>query len=289
MFKIGEFSKLGQVSTRMLRHYDKLGLLKPSHTDRFTGYRYYTIDQLLTLHRILALKDLGLSLQQIESLLQADDVPLAQMQGMLRLKQAEIRQQLAEEQMRLQRVAARLRLLEQADEPAPYEFLVKPVPPQPIASIQMTVPHISEMGYYCAKLYGELYQLLAAENIAPQEPELTLYHNETYVEEDLVVETAVAISTEVLDQYDQHPAQAETLVLRELPAAEQVAAVMYEGPLMEMNAAVMALLRWIGLNRHAPCGPLRELHLSGPVHEGVDAGSVVTAVVELQMPIVAVA
>ncbi|MCA9980244.1 MAG: MerR family transcriptional regulator, partial [Anaerolineales bacterium] len=102
MFKIGEFSKLGQVSTRMLRHYDKLGLLKPSHTDRFTGYRYYTIVQLLTLHRILALKDLGLSLQQIESLLQTDDVPLAQMQGMLRLKQAEIRQQLAEEQMRLQ-------------------------------------------------------------------------------------------------------------------------------------------------------------------------------------------
>jgi DNA-binding transcriptional MerR regulator len=40
MFKIGDFSRVAQISVRMLRHYDKLGLLTPSHTDRFTGYRY---------------------------------------------------------------------------------------------------------------------------------------------------------------------------------------------------------------------------------------------------------
>ena len=68
MFKIGDFSRLAQVSVRMLRHYDKLGLLTPSHIDRFTGYRYYTIDQLPRLHRIIALKDLGLSLEQIGQL-----------------------------------------------------------------------------------------------------------------------------------------------------------------------------------------------------------------------------
>ena len=59
MFKIGDFSRLAQVSVRMLRHYDKLGLLEPSYTDRFTGYRYYTIDQLPRLNRIVALNDLG--------------------------------------------------------------------------------------------------------------------------------------------------------------------------------------------------------------------------------------
>ena len=62
MFKIGDFSRLAQVSVRMLRHYDKLGLLEPSYTDRFTGYRYYTIDQLPRLNRIVALNDLGLTL-----------------------------------------------------------------------------------------------------------------------------------------------------------------------------------------------------------------------------------
>ena len=101
MFKIGDFSKLGQVSTRMLRHYDKLGLLVPNHIDEWTGYRYYTVEQLAQLHRIIALKELGLSLQQIADL-QANDKPLSveQLQGMLLLKQAETEQELAEKQTR---------------------------------------------------------------------------------------------------------------------------------------------------------------------------------------------
>ncbi len=60
MFKIGDFSKLGQVSVRMLRHYDQLGLLKPDHIDTFTGYRYYAVEQLVRLNRILFFKDFGI-------------------------------------------------------------------------------------------------------------------------------------------------------------------------------------------------------------------------------------
>lgn len=69
MFKIGEFSKMTQVSARMLRHYDKLGLLQPNVVDRFTGYRYYTLEQIPQLNRLLALKDLGFSLNEIAHLL----------------------------------------------------------------------------------------------------------------------------------------------------------------------------------------------------------------------------
>ena len=63
MLKIGDFSKLSYVSAKALRHYDDLGLLQPAHIDPATGYRYYTVDQLPRLHRILALKDLGLALE----------------------------------------------------------------------------------------------------------------------------------------------------------------------------------------------------------------------------------
>ena len=91
MFKIGDFSRLAQVSVRMLRHYDKLGLLEPSFTDRFTGYRYYTIDQLPRLNRIVALNDLGLTLAQIADLLGKDDkLPAEQLRGMLALRRAEL-------------------------------------------------------------------------------------------------------------------------------------------------------------------------------------------------------
>ena len=69
MLKIGDFSKLGQVSVRMLRHYDQLGLLNPDQIDKFTGYRYCAVEQLARFNRILFFKDLGFSLQQIKDLL----------------------------------------------------------------------------------------------------------------------------------------------------------------------------------------------------------------------------
>ena len=58
MFTVGEFSQLAQVSKRLLRYYDEIGLLKPSHTDRSTGYRYYSAAQMTDLNRILALKEI---------------------------------------------------------------------------------------------------------------------------------------------------------------------------------------------------------------------------------------
>lgn len=69
MFKIGDFSRFGQVTVKALRHYDRCGLLKPAHADETSGYRYYSAAQLPRLNRILALKDLGFTLSQIAGLL----------------------------------------------------------------------------------------------------------------------------------------------------------------------------------------------------------------------------
>src|SRR5690349_14634726 len=110
MIKIGDFARLAQVSIVTLRHYDEIGLLKPSTVDKFTGYRYYSINQLPRLNRILALKDLGFSLEQIEQML--GGVSLEEMRGMLKLRQAEQEQKLAEEEARLRRIAMRLRQIE---------------------------------------------------------------------------------------------------------------------------------------------------------------------------------
>ena len=74
MFRIGEFAQIAQVSGRQLRFYDQLGLLRPAHIDQQTGYRYYTIRQLPRLNSILALKELGLSLEQIGPLLENEIV-----------------------------------------------------------------------------------------------------------------------------------------------------------------------------------------------------------------------
>src|SRR5690242_7307675 len=100
MFRIGDFSRLSLVPVSALRYYDELGLLKPVKVDPVSGYRYYSATQLTRLNRLLALKDMGLSLEQIARLLDKELTP-EQIRGMLKLKQAELRQQLEEGQIRL--------------------------------------------------------------------------------------------------------------------------------------------------------------------------------------------
>ena len=121
--KIGDFARIGQVTVQTLRHYDELGLLKPSEVDPPSGYRYYVLNQLPRLHRILALRDLGFSLEQIAHLID-DDLPPTELRGMLRLKQAELRQQVNEGLDWLERLEARLRLIEGEGEETMHSTLV---------------------------------------------------------------------------------------------------------------------------------------------------------------------
>src|SRR5215510_3587127 len=107
MFRIGLFARLCQVSVSALRYYDEIGLLKPSHVDRFTGYRYYTADQVPRLNRITSFKELGLSLEAIDQPL-AQNVPTHQLSEMLRRKESELEGQIGEYQEQLERVKARL-------------------------------------------------------------------------------------------------------------------------------------------------------------------------------------
>src|SRR5215471_5373295 len=92
MFSIGEFAHLGGVSVRTLRHYDEIGLLRPADVDPGTGYRAYSADQLGQLNRIVALKDLGLSLAQVRRLIAG--ITLEELQGMLTLRRAQLEQEL---------------------------------------------------------------------------------------------------------------------------------------------------------------------------------------------------
>src|SRR5262245_21915487 len=185
MLKIGDFSKLSRVSVITLRYYDELGLLKPAQVDRFTGYRYYSIDQLPRLNRILALKDLGFSLEETAGLLN-DDLSPAQMRELLRAKQAQIQQRVAEEQARLARVEARLRQIEQEDSMPAYEVTLKHVEPQMVAAVRETIESPNEIG----RLFDEVYTYLTAYEVEPAGPPQALWHTS---ECDLDAEAAVPI------------------------------------------------------------------------------------------------
>src|SRR6266404_7353666 len=103
MLKIGDFSRLSQVSVKTLRYYDEVGLLKPTQVDQVSGHRYYSVAQLRQLHRILALRDLGFSLEQIAYVFEGEP-STEEPRGMLRLRRAEPQQRLRKEQECLDRV-----------------------------------------------------------------------------------------------------------------------------------------------------------------------------------------
>jgi DNA-binding transcriptional MerR regulator len=280
MFRIGDFSQLGQVSIRTLRLYDEMNLLKPAQIDKFTGYRYYTIEQLPRLNRILALKDLGLSLDQIGELLKRD-LPVDQLRGMLMLKQAEIEQQMQEMQAQMRRVAARLNQIEREGKPPQYEVVIKAVEAQTIASCRRVVPDLSAMQGYRCEMYESLYRWLADNRIEALAPELAIYYNTEYVEHDVDMELGTLIDRQAFAA----GIRPDSISVRELPAIETMASAIHKGDIWDVGQAMVALYSWIGSHGYASAGPYRELHLFWRELE-IETERFQNIVVEMQIPIV---
>jgi DNA-binding transcriptional MerR regulator len=138
MIRIGDFSKLSRVPVKTLRYYAEMGLLQPVVVDAFTGYRLYEYSQLSVLNRILALKDLGFSLD--------DDLSVKQMRGMLKLHQMEVRQRVQQEAERLERIETRLRQIEQEKCMSKNDVVIKSADEIKVAFVRGVVPTPPDQG-----------------------------------------------------------------------------------------------------------------------------------------------
>jgi len=254
MFKIGEFARMGQVSVRTLRHYEELGLLNPFEIDRFTGYRYYSTAQLPRLNRILALKDLGLSLEEIGQLLDEDLSP-EQLKGMLRLKQTELSRRLKETQTQLSRLQNWLSQLElegskEMNLLSQYEITLKKIEPFLVASIRQTMPAYG----YLRGPFEELRSYLAGFGWNKSRASLVIWHfsnSGTEEEQDFEVEVA--------EQLDEPVPGNDRITVYRLPEI-QVASVLHRGDLALAHQAYQALGTWVEQQGYKVCGPTRQLH-----------------------------
>lgn len=248
LIKIGAFSRLGRVSVVTLRHYDELGLLPAAHVDPESGYRYYALEQLPRLHRILALKDLGFSLEQVARLL-ADPLPTEQLRGMLLLRQAELERAVRTEQARLAAVQARLEAIEREGVAPAYDVLVRPVAAQLVASIRQTVPSSEAV----ESLFDELEAFADAHNVRTAAPPLAIYYDAEYRERDIDLEVAVPLTAQVAGQ--------GRLTVRELPGAPTMACVVHAGSYAMLDLASGALYAWIARQGYRVAGAYREVYL----------------------------
>jgi len=253
---------------KTLRYYDEIGLLKPAKVDRFTSYRYYSADQLPRLNRILALKDLGLSLAQIAQLLD-DDLPPEQIRGMLRLKQVEAQQKVEEEQARLARVEWRLKQIEQEGVMSTQEVVLKKVPAQTVASVREIIPTYGDI----SQLFGEVFAYLGRHRVSPAGPPVDIYHDKEFRERDADVEVTVPVTESVPEE--------GRVKGRELPAVEEMACTVHQGNYEIIGEAYNRLMAWIEANGYRITGPCREVYVRGP-ESGRDPSNYVT---EVQFPV----
>lgn len=275
MFRIGEFSRLARVPVATLRFYDQMGLLKPVEVDRFSGYRYYTAEQMPRLHRIVALKGLGFSLEQIAALLD-EALRFEEMQGMLRLRQAQIQQQLVDAEQQLADVNARLRQIELEERMPAYEIVLRRVEPMLVAMIRAILPSHAAVG----ALFSEVYEALGrnvATAIAPNPGEggntLVLWYDSEFKETEVEGAAAFVLRHTV-------PESGRMQVV-ELPA-EMVAATIHHGSYETIGIAHEAVMKWIDANGYRISGADREVYLYNRLPLRRDDESYVT---EIQYPV----
>lgn len=251
MIRIGDFSRLSRVSIKALRLYDEMGLLKPVEVDRFSGYRYYEFNQLPRLYRILALKDLGFALDEIGRLIEGD-LSVEQMRGMLKLRQAEIRQTMEREAARLQRVDLWLRQIEQEDSMSRYDVVIKKIEPLRVASVRGVVPTPPDQ----RSLWDELIGYLTRTGTRMIGPPMAIYHDPEFREQDWDIEVVMPLSEAI--------PSSERVQVYELPGAEMMACVVHTGPFATIGEAYDAIAKWIDQNGYHIVGPGRELNLRLP-------------------------
>ena len=253
MIKIGDFSRMGFVTVQTLRHYDEIGLLKPVKVDQFTGYRYYSADQLPRLNYIIALKNLGLSLDDIAVLIN-DSLSAEHIREIFTLKRAELQKRVLEEQKRLAQVEEVLKQIEKEGSMPKYHATIKKLEPEIVVSIRDVLPEFSGVGI--GEMFQELIGFLVSNGIKPTGPSMLIYRDTEYREQDADVEVAAPIGKVIPG--------AGRIKVYELPAVEQAATVTYNGTYEDMGEAYNEIMSWIASSGYQISGFCRELYLVSP-------------------------
>jgi DNA-binding transcriptional MerR regulator/effector-binding domain-containing protein len=251
MFSIGEFARHGRISVRMLRHYDSIGLLRPAYVEESSGYRFYEAAQLSDLNRIVALKDLGFTLEQVRTIL-AEHVSAAELRGMLRLRKAEIEARIEAETSRLAGVDARLMAIENQGRALADGVVVKRLTPVRVAELTGVAASYQpeDITPVIGPLYEQLWPRLCAAGVTAGQG-IAYYEDSGARPGAVTVHAAVQVTSGGGDIADLREV--------ELPEVAAAATIIHRGSMDDVLVTGQALARWIDANRYRSAGYAREL------------------------------
>jgi DNA-binding transcriptional MerR regulator len=255
MLTIGDFARHGRVSIRMLRHYDAIGLLRPAHVDKSSGYRFYRAAQLSRLNRIIALKDLGFTLQQVQAILD-EDVSTEELRGMLRLRRAELETALAATASGLLQVEARLRSIESEGSMPHEDVIIRQLPAVRLAELSGTAASFGpeDTGALIGRLFDELRRRLDSAGVTSAGPRTVYFETPGEGEYEIVVHVGLPVPPGV--------AGGQEFQVVSLPPVERAATIVHRGMIHGFLSTSQLLVRWVEAHGYRFDGHAREITLN---------------------------
>lgn len=248
MLKIGDFSRLSRVSIRMLRYYDEVGLLKPDKVDEFTGYRYYSEEQLLVMGKINALKDMGFGINAIAEILKSSNPK--EIEQIFQIQKAQLLEEAEALHHRIQFLDTALERLRK-DEIMKYDCIIKQLPERYVASVRKVIPKYEEEG----RLWHILFSETAKSGMVPCGPAMAKLHDKEYKENDVDVEVQI----EVKGRYEN----TENVTFFTEPEMT-VASVTFKGSYNQFSGVYASLAAWVSENGYEFTGPMMDIYHVSP-------------------------
>ncbi|MBF6672051.1 MerR family transcriptional regulator [Glutamicibacter sp. FBE19] len=262
MLSIGMFAQIGQVTHRMLRHWDTAGLLRPAHVDPLSGYRSYDPSQLQRLHQIVALRDLGFGLQEI-SLIMDHGATVGKIAELLHIRQAQVE---AEHQLATQRLAdvqRRLQLISKENLMSRIEIIHKPLPAVRLAAGRFTVAEQPEIAGRIGPLFDRIARSIQGQSLATP---IAQYNG---TEDGVEVIAGYATSAQSLADVE----------IVELPAVPEAICGVHLGSMDTIHESWQAVHEEVLARGLVPAGPCREVYVRAVSEDQADW------VTELQQPV----
>lgn len=269
MFKIGEFSKLTQVSIRMLRYYDEIGILKPAEIDRFSSYRLYSIEQIPKVNKIIFLRDLGFSIAEISTAINKwDDNFIA---NELQQKQKEIMDIIEAERDKLSKIEIAMEDIKREKIHINYSVSIKNIPSYKVLSLRKVVSNYYSEG----DMWIEMYNFAKENNISISDNTFSIYHDTEYKEKDVDIELCAVVEKVAQDKGE--------FIYRHTEAIPLMASTMVYGDFKNIGKAYLSFANWLqDHNKYKMTGQSRQIVHRGPWNEENPQNYLIEIQIELE-------
>lgn len=248
--KIGEFSKMMQVTVKTLRYYEQKGLLLPYEVDEWTGYRYYSIYQMQRLNIIRGLQQQGFTLEEIKELLEDGE----QMPSIDQLTQ---KIEETEHQLQLL-IKRRSQLLKWLDSHKQIKTMgqisILSLPEIIVASHREIIPNYDALGALCVNKIGPEMQRLGCK-CPPPGYCFTIEHNKEYRSTDLDIEYC--------EQVEEMGKDSNIIQFKHLPAVEKALCIKHIGGYERFHESFAEAFRYIEEKGYKPVGHTRICYIDG--------------------------